>query len=233
VREEIKSYYDRFSPDYDKDRTRRYFNFVNSMETELVRNYCKDKEVLEIGCGTGLILKEIRKTTSFDVGIDLSREMLKISNSKGLRVIQGDVVALPFEDECFDITFSFKVLSHVPEIKKAIEEIARVTKKGGVLILEFYNPFSFKFLINKAFSSHVYQNFYSYWELKKMIPSNLKLESFKGIRIFILFGFLLKVPVLSRVLIFLERKLCKTKFGLFGGYFNIVLRKKNTKIDFI
>ena len=184
MREEIKNYYDLFSSDYDKDRTRRYFNFVNDMETEIVLDYCENKNVLEIGCGTGLILEKIQKMAKLDIGVDLSGEMLKIANSKGLRVVQGDVIQLPFEDESFDVTFSFKVLSHVPEIEKAITEISRVTKEGGVLILEFYNPLSFKFLINKAFSSHVYQHFYSYWDLKRMIPPDLRLESCWGILIF-------------------------------------------------
>lgn len=229
MREEIKKHYDFFSSDYDRDRTRRYFNFVNDMETEIVLNYCIDKKVLEIGCGTGLILKKIQKFVRHGIGIDLSGEMLKIAYSKGLEVIQGDVVSLPFGDETFDVTYSFKVLSHVPYIRRAISEISRITKEGGVLILEFYNPFSFKFLINKVFYPHVYQRFYNYWDLKKMIPPDVRLESFKGVRIFVLFGFLLKVPILSKILIYLERKLCKTKFGLFGGYFSIILRKETPK----
>jgi len=229
MREEIKKHYDIFSADYDRDRTRSYFNFINDLETEMVSNYCRNKDVLEIGCGTGLILKKIQKIIRAGIGIDLSGGMLKIAYSKGLRVVQGDVVNLPFKDESFDVVYSFKVLSHVPDIKRAISEISRVTRKGGILVLEFYNPFSLKFLINKIFYSHVYQKFYSYWDLRKIIPSNLRLESFRGIRIFVPFGFLFKIPVLSRILFLLERKTCETKFGLFGGYFSIILRKTGTK----
>jgi len=225
VREEIKRHYDLFSSDYDRDRTRKYFNFVNDMETEIVLNYCKNKDVLEIGCGTGLILRKIQKVVRLGIGVDLSSEMLKIAYSKDLEVMQGDVVSLPFRDETFDVTFSFKVLSHVPEIRRAISEISRVTKKGGVLILEFYNPLSFKFLINKFFYPHVYQRFYSYWSVKELLPHNVKLEAIKGIRIFLVVGFLLKVPFLSKFLIFLEKKFCETKLGLFGGYFNVILRR--------
>ncbi len=225
MREEIKRHYDLFSSDYDRDRTRKYFNFVNDMETEIVLNYCKNKDVLEIGCGTGLILRKIQKVVRLGIGVDLSSEMLKIAYSKDLEVMQGDVVSLPFRDETFDVTFSFKVLSHVPEIRRAISEISRVTKKGGVLILEFYNPLSFKFLINKFFYPHVYQRFYSYWSVKELLPHNVKLEAIKGIRIFLVVGFLLKVPFLSKFLIFLEKKFCETKLGLFGGYFNVILRR--------
>jgi len=229
VREEIRKHYDLFSSDYDKDRTRNYFNFINDMETELVLNCCSDKDVLEIGCGTGLILKKIQKVVRLGVGIDISGEMLKIAYSKGLKVTQGNVVNLPFGNETFDVAYSFKVLSHVPDIEKAIAEISRVTRKGGTLVLEFYNPFSFKFLINKGFYSHVYQHFYSYWDLKKIIPPDLTLKYFRGVRIFTPFGFLLKVPVLSKILIYLEKKYCETKFGFLGGYFSIILRKKGKK----
>ncbi len=226
MREEIKRHYDLFSSRYDKDRTRKYFDFINNMETGIVLKYCKNKKVLEIGCGTGLILEKIRKFAEMGIGFDLSYEMLKIADSKGLTVLQGDVLSLPFEDETFDVTYSFKVLSHVPEIKRAISEISRVTKKEGVLILEFYNPLSFKFLINKIFYPHVYQHFYSYWDLKQIIPSDIRFESFRGIRIFVLFGFLLKIPILSKILIYLEKKFCETKIGFLGGYFNIILRRE-------
>jgi ubiquinone/menaquinone biosynthesis C-methylase UbiE len=225
VREEIKKHYDIFSSDYDRDRTRRYFNFVNDMETGILFDYCKNKDVLEIGCGTGIILRKIQKVVRFGIGVDLSGEMLKIAYSKDLEVVQGDVVNLPFEDETFDVTFSFKVLSHVPEIEKAISEISRVTKKHGVMILEFYNPLSFKFLVNRFFYHHAYQRFYSYWAVKELLPRNVKLEAFKGIRIFLLVGFLLRVPFLSKILIFLEKKFSESKLGLFGGYFNVILRR--------
>lgn len=222
---EIKEYYDTFSSKYDSDRTRKYFNLINEMETQTVLRHCKGKNVLEVGCGTGLILKEVQKISKLGVGIDISLQMLQIASGKGLSLAQADIMDLPFGDEVFDITFSFKVLAHVPEIKKAILEIKRVTKRGGLLILEFYNPMSFKFLINKIAYPHIYQRFYSYWRIKRMIPSNLTIESFRGIRIFTIFGCLLKVPVLSNILLFLEKKFCETKLGLFGGYFAVILRK--------
>lgn len=221
----VKKYYDTFSSQYDTNRTGKYFSFINEMESQTVIRYGEDKKILEVGCGTGLILNKVNKLAKLSVGIDISEKMLNIASRKGLNITLADAVNLPFKDESFDITFSFKVLPHIPDIRRAISEITRVTKKKGLLILEFYNPLSIKYLINKITDKHVYQRFHSYCDIKKLLSPNLTIESIRGIRIFTIFGFLFKIPIFSDIITFLEKKFCDTKFGLFGGYFVIIIRK--------
>ena len=58
----------------------------------------------------------------------------------GIRVMRANACELPFADKSFDLVYSFKVLAHVEDIDRALKEIARVTRRGGHMVLEFYNP---------------------------------------------------------------------------------------------
>jgi len=222
----IKQYYDEFSKTYDIDRTSPYFSFINYLEIEKVIPLVKDKRVLEVGCGTGLLLKEVDKIAKVAIGVDISEKMLRYARSRKLKVIQADVAHLPFKDKLFDVVYSFKVLPHIPNIKEALDEIKRVTKDDGYMVLEFYNPFSIKYLVNKLMPRKVYQRFDSYKDIKNLLPSDLTIESFRGIRIFTPTGMVYRIPVISSIFKFLERTFCDSILGMFGGYFIVVLKKK-------
>ena len=64
--------------------------------------------------------------------------MVDICKIQGLNTIYGDVLHIPYEDETFDYTICIAVIHHLSTIekrKKAIEEIMRVTKKGGKALI--------------------------------------------------------------------------------------------------
>src|SRR5690606_39017711 len=106
--------------------------------------YGTGKDVLECGCGTGLILERIARFARSASGIDLSPGMLEVAKRRGLDVQEGSITSLPFPDASFDVTCSFKVLAHVPDIGRALAEMARVTRPSGVILAEFYNPWSLR-----------------------------------------------------------------------------------------
>jgi len=97
--------------------------------------------------GTGTPAAELAEEA---VGVDISEGMAAKPRARGLDVRIGDVCALPFDDDAFDLTCSFKVLAHVQDAKAAIGEAARVTRPGGHLVLELYNPWSLRFLAKRA-----------------------------------------------------------------------------------
>ena len=97
-------------------------------------------EILEVGCGTGIILSNIRGLCKA-TGIDLTEDMLKIARKKGLNVKMAEATKLPFKDDIFDLVYSFQVLPHVPDIKKAVDEIVRVSKNDGIIIFDLYNNY--------------------------------------------------------------------------------------------
>ena len=92
--------------------------------------------VLDIGCNTGHLLKNIRKINNVCEcwGIDVETKIisLKIENCK-FKI--ADVKEIPFEDNNFSIIFALDILEHVKELNKAINEIHRVLKPEGVFIL--------------------------------------------------------------------------------------------------
>src|SRR5204863_490793 len=118
----------------------------DDLEVEIARSFAEGKRILEAGCGTGRILSRLAGVAAEAVGADLSRGMLQGSRRRGLEVVESDLGALPFRDGAFDLVYSFKVLAHVPHLEEALREMARVVRPGGTLLLEFYNPWSLRYL---------------------------------------------------------------------------------------
>lgn len=225
-----KEYYDEYGKIYEAERRSPYYEYINKEEVSFIAPYAKGKKTLEIGCGTGIILEEIAKIAKDARGIDLSEGMLATSRKKGLNVQQSDATSLPFKDEEFDLVYSCKVLAHVQDIKKALSEITRVTKSGGYMLLEFYNPHSLKTLINskilKSRESAVYVKFHDLKDVKKILPKNAEVFTTRGIRIITPHSALISVPILGRVIVGVEKLLSRTPLGYFGGYYIVGIKKK-------
>ena len=103
------------------------------MLTEFVQ---PDSALLELGCGTGYFTQEIAKTGANIVAIDISPELLKIAENnvqnKNVSFKEENAYNMTFEDNRFDYILGSSVLHHL-DIKKAISEIYRVLKDGGVI----------------------------------------------------------------------------------------------------
>lgn len=115
----------------------------------------KGKRVLEIGLGLGADSEQIVKRGGLWSGIDLTKESIaRVKTRFRLRKLPyekidvGTVCDLPFETGHFDIVFSHGVLHHVPEIIKAQEEIARVLKPDGLLIVMLYAKRSINYMFS-------------------------------------------------------------------------------------
>ncbi len=219
----IERYYDDYSSSYDAERSRGYFDFVNSLEFDMIRGAVTGRTVLEVGCGTGLILQKVAPLTESAIGVDVSHKMLELAKQKGLRVKRASATALGFADGVFDVVYSFKVLPHVPEIRKTMEEIARVTKPDGKIFVEFYNRYSFKTLANRASmflrgGDPIYIRYDTPSRVRGYLPEGWEVKSIRGVRIFAPFGRLYTLPGFSRLFCSLERKYCDSIFRIFGGY---------------
>jgi len=134
-----RAYYDSFSKSYDDRRGHGYHALIDEVEAALIP-VAPSLQVLEAGCGTGLVLDLLRERGLRELfGVDLSAGMLAGAKKRGNRVAQGSVTALPFPDASFDVAYSFKVLAHVVDIRGALAEMVRVVKPGGMVLAEFYN----------------------------------------------------------------------------------------------
>ncbi len=95
-----------------------------------------DAKVLDVGTSTGTNLRMLSELGYAQVkGLDNSRDAIQFCQSKGLgQVDQGDICAMPYESESFDLVLATDVIEHVDDDKQAVCEIARILKPGGLAL---------------------------------------------------------------------------------------------------
>ena len=105
---------------------------------ELIRPVVKDKTVLELATGTGLIAKHIVKVAAHIEATDASAEMIveakRDNRSAKLHFSVQDMFSLPYAGNSFDVVIVSNALHIVPQPEKSLREIKRVLKDDGVLI---------------------------------------------------------------------------------------------------
>lgn len=96
--------------------------------------------VLDVGCGSGAGLEMLERAFAPKriAGFDLMPEQVRLARQRAPRaeLEVGDVTAIPAEADAFDAAFVFAILHHVPAWRTGLREIARVLKRGGVLLVE-------------------------------------------------------------------------------------------------
>ena len=105
------------------------------------------QEILEVGCGGGLVCEELAGRKAVMVGIDSSQGALAAARThaqqSGLGHIihyeQGSAEALPYADGSFSVIVCLDVLEHVRDPKATIAEIARVLAPGGIFVFDTIN----------------------------------------------------------------------------------------------
>jgi len=142
------------------------------------------KKILEIGCGYGSLSIYVAKRGMKVTGIDISSEAIKISKRNALlnrqKVIfkQANGEKLPFKDKVFDVVVCCETLEHIPNHKKAIDEIIRVTKDSGKIIITIPNSLNPRGFYLRVKSKQPVENFFNYWT----IPTELKKRNIKLIK---------------------------------------------------
>ncbi|PID37932.1 MAG: hypothetical protein CSA24_01940 [Deltaproteobacteria bacterium] len=229
-------YYDEFSRDYEVHRHYGYHRMLDDLEVELALRY-SDGPVLEAGCGTGLLLSRIAAERPGSRGFDLSRGMLAHARDRDLSVAQADATALPFPNESFDAVVSFKVLAHIPPIERCLAELARVTRPGGHLVLEFYNRHSLRYLLKRAkrpspigsrfTDDDVFTRYDTLDEICGYLPASTPFEAVHGVRVLTPVAQAHDLPLVGPTLAWVERG-ARDLWGLrrLGGFIVVVARKR-------
>lgn len=105
--------------------------------------------ILDVGTGTGRIALVLGRMGFSVTGIDASEQMLAVLDRKSkdqridIDIQQGEVMDLRFKDKSFDYSVSFMTIMHVPDWKKMLQEMCRVTAKG--LLIQFQSRCSYAF----------------------------------------------------------------------------------------
>jgi len=238
--ESNRAYYDAFAEAYEDQRGENdpggYHDLLDELEAGFVERWGRERDVLEVGCGTGLVLSRIAAFARTAKGLDLSPGMLEKAKARGLDVVLGSATELPFAHESFDVTCSFKVLAHIPDVRIALSEMARVTRPGGMLIAEFYNPYSFRGLAKRlsppgriaegAHEGHVYTRFDSPRAVEKLLPPGAHVVASRGIRIATPTARLMRHPTSRAIFRAAERALCDSPLKHFGGFWIAAIQKR-------
>jgi SAM-dependent methyltransferase len=114
------------------DYSLKYLDFMRGIIHILPR----DAIVLEAGCGSGQTLR-LFPPDNTTIGLDISPRALVITRNNCSAAILGDIFSIPLKDGSCDLVYNSGVIEHFrdPMNARAVREMARVTKKGGYVIV--------------------------------------------------------------------------------------------------
>ena len=145
--------YDRTGWNYTEERygtphMQAYLTARNSALRSYVQQLGDTGRVLDVGCGTGLSLRAITEDGSRGVrlfGTDFSHTMAVQTRASlggaNVRLSLADARRLPYPDNTFDVVYTTRFIHQFEDKKSIVDELRRVTKPGGTLIVEFYGRF--------------------------------------------------------------------------------------------
>ena len=176
-------FYESIAEEFDSkmnmyDTKKRLDVVFNELLTEDISN----KNLLDAGCGTGYFSERAVErgaiVTSMDLGENLLKQVAKKCNS---RKIVGSILDIPFEKNTFDIVVSSEVIEHTTEPLKAIDEIFRVMKPGGTMVVTTPNKIWFFsiWLANKL-KLRPYDG-YENWVSRRQLKKKVKQTGFENI----------------------------------------------------
>ena len=136
--------------DFDRGDIAERYDRGRNLPTETISQWLEeiakylpatpDLSILDLGCGTGRFTAPLaRRFAARVIGLDLSKRMLALAartlGDSGAVLVQGAAETMPFSDQFFDVVFVSMVLHHIRSSPSAIEEIRRVIKPGGKLLI--------------------------------------------------------------------------------------------------
>src|SRR3990167_5468720 len=132
-----KEYYEGKKIEYKMPLTRSFLGnvfieIVNFYRAFWIKLFINPKNVLDIGSGTGKLIKYLRRLGIEAYGIEISTYALESAEKETRPFIRkGDIGKIPYDNDSFDLVVSFDVLEHIErsKIKKAAEEAIRVSRK--------------------------------------------------------------------------------------------------------
>lgn len=135
----------------------------------LAKEYAAGKAVLDVACGEGYGTALLAEVAASAVGVDISAEAVnhaaRLYSRPNLHYLEGSCAAIPLPDASLDLVVSFETIEHHDQHEKMFEEVKRVLKPGGMLVIsspdrhefsdlrDYQNPFHVKELYRDEFKA--------------------------------------------------------------------------------
>ena len=148
--QEIEALYNDWGASYDECLEEWGYR-VPAIMSDLLRSHCREYEsaqikVFDLGCGTGLVGKEIKQNAkdAVVIGSDLSTGQFPMAADKGYDELQQwdmNELPFPFDDDEFDALSCAGTLTYAVDKVKLFEEWCRITKAGAIIICSHRSDF--------------------------------------------------------------------------------------------
>jgi SAM-dependent methyltransferase len=178
-KDEIKRYYESYF-DIKKEMNPGYLtdgnleNFFNERDKTLKEigfksQFFKDSSNVELGCANGQFLRYLKNYRAVDIyGIDISKSLIDSISIENVKTFVGDLK--PIDNNSVSNLYLFHILEHIPDINKVMDDIKRILKKKGRIVIE------------SPLSGFVSTMFGEKWRFL-MPDEHLHIPSYKGLKL--------------------------------------------------
>jgi ubiquinone/menaquinone biosynthesis C-methylase UbiE len=142
-------YFESHADYYARNQYGNRRTFINSRHEHIVNMLARlgaseAATVLDAGCGPGNLVPELARRYRHVCAMDASPRMVEIARSStagcdNVSYHVGDIEELPFADDVFDVVCSAGVIEYLPSLERALDEMRRVLRPGGLLVLPTTN----------------------------------------------------------------------------------------------
>lgn len=127
---------------------KRMMESVFEKAANLIERYKKRGRLLDVGCGFGFFLSEMRGRGWEVLGVEISQKAIDYAKqSLGLTVYPGPLERIAFPESDFDVVSGFYVIEHLPQPMEFLKECYRILKPGGLLLLRYPHTTPIKTLL--------------------------------------------------------------------------------------
>ncbi len=139
---------------------------------ESVSPFVKDKVVLDIASGSGYGTAKIAEVAAQVIGVDVDADAIAYAKQeyggKNINFLQGDGIKIPLDNDAVDVVVSFETIEHIEDYKQFLQEIKRVLKSGGTLIISSPND------LESPEGNHFHVHEFNFKELHNLLKKEFK-----------------------------------------------------------
>jgi len=150
--------------------------------TRLIRQYADKTVVLDVGCGTGLLLRHMKEDA---IGLDINPwNVVKAKEHTGRQVIRADAEFLPLRSSVLDLAVCTETLEHLPNPLRALGEMNRALKRNSRIIGSVPHPhpgWRLRFLS----STHPHDEPFHHNYTQSQVAGMLRNSGFHVVRVFL------------------------------------------------